>query len=109
MDLRVLAVQSKDRLRWLPDVPTTGQQGFPERDTNDAFINVAAPKGIPSAVIEKLEAALQKTMQDPAVVKKLEDVEVQPVFKNSRQTQQWLEEEVRKVSTIIREAGLLAK
>lgn len=107
--LQVLAVQSKDRLRWLPGVPTTGEQGFPELDTNDAFINIAAPKGTPPAVIAKLENALQKTMQDPEVVRKLEDMEVQPVFKNSSQTQQWLEEDVRKFSSIIREAGLVAK
>jgi tripartite-type tricarboxylate transporter receptor subunit TctC len=108
-ELQVLAVQSKSRLRWLPDVPTTGQQGYSELDTNDAYINIAAPKGTPSAVIAKLEAAIQKTMQDPAVLKKLEDLEVQPVYMNSRQTQQWLEEDVRKFSAIIRDAGLGAK
>lgn len=108
-DLRILAVQSRKRLPWLPDVPTTGQQGYPELDGNDAFINIAAPKGTPQAVISKLEGALQKTMQDPTVRKKLEDLEVQAVFMNSRETQRWLEDEVRKFSTIIREAGLAAK
>lgn len=108
-ELRVLAVQGKARLRWLPDVPTTGQQGFPEMDANDAFINVAAPKGTPPAAVARLEAAIQKTLQDSAVQKKLEDLEVQSIFMNSRQTQQWLEEDVRKFSGIIREAGLLAK
>jgi tripartite-type tricarboxylate transporter receptor subunit TctC len=108
-ELRVLAVQSRNRLRWLPDVPTTGQQGYADLDTNDGFINIAAPKGTPPAVVARLEAAIQKTLQDPTVMKKLEDLEVQPVFMNSRQTQQWLEDEVRKFSAIIREAGLGAK
>jgi tripartite-type tricarboxylate transporter receptor subunit TctC len=108
-ELRVLAVQSKSRLRWLPDVPTTGQQGYPDLDTNDAFINIAAPKGTPPAVLAKLEAAIQKTMQDATVQKKLEDLEVQHVYMNSRQTQQWLEDDVRKFSAIIRDAGLGAK
>ena len=36
-ELRVLAVQSKGRLPWLPDVPTTGQQGYPEMDGNDSL------------------------------------------------------------------------
>lgn len=108
-DLRVLAVQSKARLPWLPDVPTTGQQGYPEMDGNDSFINVAAPKGTPDAVIAKLETALQKTMQDATVRKKLDDLEVQSLFMSSRETQKWLEDEVRKFSTIIRDAGLSTK
>jgi tripartite-type tricarboxylate transporter receptor subunit TctC len=108
-DLRVLAVQSKARLPWLPDVPTTGQQGYPEMDGNDSFVNIAAPKGTPEAVIAKLESALQKTMQDAGVRKKLEELEVQTLFMGSRETQKWLEDEVRKFSAIIRDAGLSTK
>lgn len=108
-DLRVLAVQSKARLPWLPDVPTTGQQGYPEMDGNDSFVNIAAPKGTPEAVIARLEGALQKTMQDAGVRKKLEELEVQTLFMGSRDTQKWLEDEVRKFTTIIRDAGLTTK
>jgi tripartite-type tricarboxylate transporter receptor subunit TctC len=108
-DLRVLAVQSKARLPWLPDVPTTGQQGYPEMDGNDSFINIAAPKGTPEAVIARLEGALAKTMQDATVRKKLEELEVQSLFMGSRETQKWLEDEVRKFTAIIRDAGLTTK
>lgn len=108
-ELRVRAVQRKNRLRWLPDAPTTGQQGYPDLDTKDAFINTEAPKGPPPAVIAKLESALRKTIQDPTLRRKLEDLEVQPIFMDSRQTQQWLEEEVLEFSTLIRETGLAGK
>ncbi len=108
-ELRVLAVQSKARLPWLPDVPTTGQLGYPEMDGNDSFVNIAAPKGTPELVIAKLESALQKTMQDVNVRKKLEELEVQTLFMGSRETNKWLEDEVRKFSTIIRDAGLSTK
>ena len=108
-DLHVLAVQSDKRLPWLPDVPTTGEAGYPELDKNDAFINVDAPKGTPPAVVAKLEAAIGKAMQDPTVRKKLEGLEVRPVFMNSRETQKWLEDDVRRLTEVIREAGLQAK
>jgi tripartite-type tricarboxylate transporter receptor subunit TctC len=108
-DLRVLAVQSKSRLPWLPDVPTTGQVGYPEMDGNDSFVNIAAPKGTPELVIAKLESALQKTMQDTNVRKKLEELEIQTLFMGSRETHKWLEDEVRKFSTIISDAGLSTK
>lgn len=108
-ELRVLAVQSKARLPWLPDVPTTGQLGYQEMDGNDSFVNIAAPKGTPEPVIAKLEIALQKTMQDVNVRKKLEELEVQTLFMSSRETTKWLEDEVRKFSAIIRESGLSTK
>lgn len=105
-DLRVVAVQRGTRLPWMPNVATTGEQGFPELDGNDAFVNIAAPKGTPQPVISKLEGAIREAMQDPAVLKKLKDLEVQTVFLNSAETKKWLEEDVKKFSTIIREAGL---
>jgi tripartite-type tricarboxylate transporter receptor subunit TctC len=108
-ELRVLAVQSKARLPWLPDVPTTGQLGYPEMDVNDSFVNIAAPRGTPEVVMVKLENALQKTMQDVNVRKKLDEMEVQAIFMGTRDTHKWLEDEVRKFSAIIRDAGLSTK
>ncbi|HSV81882.1 MAG TPA: tripartite tricarboxylate transporter substrate binding protein [Ramlibacter sp.] len=105
-ELRVLAVQTEKRLPWLPNVRTTGEQGYKELDANEAFVNVVAPKGTPQPVLAKLEGAFRQAMQDPAVRKKLEDLEVQPMFMDSRQTRQWLEEDVKRFSVVIREAGL---
>jgi tripartite-type tricarboxylate transporter receptor subunit TctC len=105
-DLRVLAVMRPTRLPSLPGVPTTGEQGYAEMDDNDGFVNVSAPKGTPPAVLARLEAALRQTMQDPAVTRKLEELDVQPTFLGSRETQKWLEDDVRKYSGIIRDAGL---
>ena len=105
-DLRIVAVQRATRVPSLPNVPTTGEQGYPEMDANDAFVNVAAPKGTPQPVIAKLEAALRQAVQDPVVRKKLEEIDVQTVFMNSRETQKWLEDDVKRFGTVIRDAGL---
>lgn len=108
-DLHILAVQRAARLKFLPNVATTGEQGYPEMDANDAFVNVAAPKGTPAAVIAKLEGALRQVMRDPGVIKKLEDLEVAPVFMGSDETRKWLEDDVKRFATVIREAGLQVK
>ena len=60
-------------------------------------------------MIVKLESAIQKTMQDPTILSKLQDLEVRPVFMNSRETQKWLEDDVRKFSAIITQTGLSTK
>ena len=45
-------------------------------------------------------------MQDAAVRKKLDELEVQTVFMGSRELQKWLAGEVGKYGVIIRDAGL---
>jgi tripartite-type tricarboxylate transporter receptor subunit TctC len=105
-DIRVLAVQRPKRLNSLPDVPTTGESGFPGLDGNEALVNLSAPKSTPPAILQKLENAVRTAMEDPAVMRRLEEIDVQPVFVGARETQKWLEEDVRRFSTIIREAGL---
>ena len=108
-DIRVLAVQRPKRLTSLPEVPTTGESGFPGLDGNDALVNLSAPKATPAAVLQKLESAVRTAMEDPAVMRRLEEIDVQPDFVGARETQQWLEEDVRKFSTIIDEAGLVVE
>ena len=58
-------------------------------------------------MLRKVENAVRTAMEDPAVIKRLEEIDVQPVFVDARETQKWLEEDERKFSTIIREAGLV--
>ena len=107
-DLRILAVMRPNRLPQIGHVPTTGEQGFAEMDGNDAFVNLSVPKGTPAAVVARLETALRQVMADLAVIKRLEDVDVQPTYLGARETLRWLEDDVRKFSAIVRESGLSA-
>ncbi|MCK9512593.1 MAG: tripartite tricarboxylate transporter substrate binding protein [Pigmentiphaga sp.] len=105
-DLNILAVQSPSRIQSMPDVPTTGEAGFKEMDSNDAFVNITAPKGTPPEVIAKLEAAIQQAMEDPAVLEKLHALDIQTVFMGSKETGDWLKEDVAKYEKLIKGAGL---
>ncbi|RYZ10520.1 MAG: tripartite tricarboxylate transporter substrate binding protein, partial [Comamonadaceae bacterium] len=105
-ELRILAVQRPRRLPSLPDVATTGEQGFPEMDGNDAFVNIAAPKGTPPAVLAKLEAAVLQAVRDPVVRKKIEELDIEVLDMNARETKKWLEDDVKKLSGVIQKAGL---
>lgn len=105
-ELRILAVQRPKRLPSLPDVPTTGEQGYPEMDTNDAYVNIAAPKNTPAPVLAKLEAAVKDAMHDPVVRKKIEDLDIEAIYMDSKETKKWLEADSKKLGAVIREAGL---
>ncbi|MBO9354772.1 tripartite tricarboxylate transporter substrate binding protein [Bordetella petrii] len=61
--VRALVIGSKERLALLPDVPTVQESGFTGFN-GTGWWALAAPKGIPAAVEEKLRAATNKVMQE---------------------------------------------
>jgi tripartite-type tricarboxylate transporter receptor subunit TctC len=71
-ELRALAVMDTQRSRFLPDVPTMPELGYPSVISSSTR-GIAAPKGTPSAVIKRLEQVLKKAMEDPEHVKKMEE------------------------------------
>ena len=67
------AIATPERNPALPNVPTTKEAGLPEFQTS-AWNALFAPKGTSKAVTDKLTAALDKALDDPAVRKRLLDL-----------------------------------
>jgi len=101
-----IAVQRHERLKAMPQVGTTGEQGYPEMDDNEQLVTLSAPAGTPAPVVAKLESALQTAMKDPEIVRKLNDLDVQPTFVGSSDARKWLEKDVAKFGKVIKAAGL---
>lgn len=64
--VRALAVSGRERLATLPDVPTFEQAGLPSYQVVNWF-GLAAPKGTPAAVVEKMNGLVGEIMSDPAM------------------------------------------
>ena len=64
--LKVLAVASERRLSSMPDIPTGGEQGYPDLVAR-LFFGLFAPATTPKPIIAKVEQATQVAMQDPAL------------------------------------------
>jgi tripartite-type tricarboxylate transporter receptor subunit TctC len=62
--LRALAVTADKRWPELPDVPTMHESGFPDFPS-DIVYGLLAPAGTPDAIVEKLNAAVNKALQSP--------------------------------------------
>ena len=69
---RALVVTDTVRSKFLPDVPTTVELGFPTIISNSTR-GITAPKGTPPEIVAKLAEMLSKAMADPEHNKKLED------------------------------------
>lgn len=72
---RGIAIYTSERHPLLPDVPTGLEQGFPDlaKPTVMGTNLIALPPGTPDAIVTRLEGALAKALEDPAVVKQIED------------------------------------
>ncbi|MFM9941732.1 MAG: Bug family tripartite tricarboxylate transporter substrate binding protein [Hyphomicrobiaceae bacterium] len=71
--VRALAVTDPQRSKFLPDVPTTVELGFPTVISNSTR-GIAGPKGMDPKLVAKLQEIFKKAMEDPEHVKKLEEV-----------------------------------
>lgn len=60
---RMLAVTDGERLASFPDVPTAKEQGLDI--VLGTWRGLAIPKGVPAPVVEKLQAAVRKAVEDP--------------------------------------------
>ncbi|RTZ43427.1 tripartite tricarboxylate transporter substrate binding protein [Candidimonas sp. SYP-B2681] len=61
--VRILAVTSAQRLSALPAVPTFTELGLPAMNASNWF-GVIAPKGVPAAVIQRLNEGVNRAVQD---------------------------------------------
>ena len=71
-EVRALAVTDDVRSKFLPNVPTTKELGYPTVISSSTR-GIAGPKGMPAPLVAKLQGILKKAMEDPEHVKKLED------------------------------------
>jgi tripartite-type tricarboxylate transporter receptor subunit TctC len=71
--LRPLAVTSPARAAIAPEVPTVIEEGVPFLVAEN-FIGVSAPAGLPEPIAKRLHAAVQESLDDPALVKRLAEL-----------------------------------
>lgn len=77
--IRFLGVTSESRLKTIPDVPTTKEQGFPGVDST-LWVGLSGPAGLDNEIVGILNNALKKVLQDPAIVKALDKAEAEPAY-----------------------------
>ncbi len=71
--VRALAVMDTERSKFLPDVPTMKELGYPTVVSNSTR-GIAGPKGMDPKIVKKLQDVFKKAMADPEHVKRMEDV-----------------------------------
>jgi tripartite-type tricarboxylate transporter receptor subunit TctC len=68
--MRALAITSKKRSPLLPDLPTMGEQGFPEVEVLN-WQGLIGPKGMPSKLVKQLNSVCNQALQTTEVKEKI--------------------------------------
>jgi tripartite-type tricarboxylate transporter receptor subunit TctC len=103
--LRALGAGMAKRLAAMPDLPTLQEQGLPgfECYTWNALL---APARTPKPIVDKLNAAINKALADPAVSTALEKAGIDPTPGSTPETTaEFVKTELAKWSPIIKASG----
>ena len=106
--VKTIATFSADRLEVLPGVKTANEAGLPGFEAGTWF-GLFVPKGTPAIIINSLNNALGKTLDDPAVKGRLRETGVTVVSPNRRGSDylaRFVRSEVKKWEGPIKASGI---
>ena len=103
--LRGIAVASTSRMRALPDIPTTAEQGFPNL-VGEAFQAMLVPAGTPRAIIDKLHAAALAVSREPDVRERLAQQGYNMTASTPEELTTYVRNQINRWTPIVKAAGV---
>jgi tripartite-type tricarboxylate transporter receptor subunit TctC len=102
--LRGLGMATLKRSSFLPDLPTIAEQGYPGFEAV-GWIGIAAPARTPAAVLDKLNAELNKMLNDAEVKERLNTLAFTPVGGTRREFADYMKAEIAKWGKAVKDSG----
>jgi tripartite-type tricarboxylate transporter receptor subunit TctC len=102
--LRYLAVAAPKRVSAFPNVPTIGESGGPVGFEVSGWTVIAAPRGLPKTVTDKIQRDIEKALAEPDVREKFASFAYEPFTLNRAQLNAYIQDESMRYSGIIKKA-----
>jgi len=102
--IRLLATTGAQRSRFLPDLPTVSEAGVPGYRF-ESWIGLLAPAATPKTEVERINAAMQKVLADPAVQQRFNNLGVEAAPMSSDDFQKLLRADWDTAGAIVRASG----
>ena len=102
--LRLLGVGAERRVAAFPDVPAIAEllPGF----RSETWMALVAPPGTPSAIAEKLSAAVGRAVREPDFRRFLTELQAEPVGNTPREMAEVIRQDTERWSRVIRDAHI---
>jgi tripartite-type tricarboxylate transporter receptor subunit TctC len=106
--LRVLATAGRERLTYLPDVPTAAEIGLPAWEV-DTWYGLFAPRGTPKAIVDEINGHIASMLDDPVNRKRFDESFYHPMKMTPEQYAARIKSDVAKWERIVKETGVDAQ
>lgn len=103
--LRALGTTGKTRSNLLPDVPTIGEAGVPGYEAT-IWLGIMAPTGTPKAIVDKLNAEINKVLARADVKENWGKQGAVPIIMSPAQFDTYLRSDIDKWAKVVQKAGL---
>jgi len=103
--VRTLAVTSPKRAPDLPNVPTLAESGLPDFSVTPRS-GIYAPAGTPRATVDRLNAELNRMLQQADVRERLQNNGLVPVGGTPAELGDYLKSEIARWTKVVKEAGI---
>jgi tripartite-type tricarboxylate transporter receptor subunit TctC len=105
--LRGLALLAAKRSPFLPDLPTNGEAGVPDLES-DTLTGIVAPAGTPKELIDKWRNEIAKMVAAPDVKQRLEALGFVPVANLPEEFGERIKVEIARWGKVVRDANIKA-
>ena len=106
--LKALATTSAKRAPSLPDVPTTGESGYP-KVISDNWYGLVGPAGIPPAIVKRIHAAAIAALNSPELIENYSKVSGVPMPSTPEEYAVFITVEQAKWGAIVKAIGFKAE
>jgi len=102
--LKVLAVTGDTRSKVYPDAPTFIELGLPKIRNN--WMSIFAPRGTPSALVNRINADLISIIKSPEGSKRIQDIFFEPVASSPEQLRRRINTEIEEWTALANTVGI---
>jgi tripartite-type tricarboxylate transporter receptor subunit TctC len=104
--LRALGVTGRRRIPALPDVPTLAEKGIAGLDTPVLWFGIAAPKGTPGEIIERLNKESVAVVRSPEFIRALENQGIFVIGESTNQFTQRVRADTASIAKLVKAINL---
>ena len=101
--IKAIAVTSKERFSWMPNLPTFAESGLPDFESTGWF-GIVAPRGTPPDVVAKLNEAFVAALHDPDTVIRIRTLGSDPMPMTPVEFSAFIDKEIAKWGKVVQSA-----
>ena len=103
-DMRVLVSFDEERNEAFPDAPTLKELGYDI--VAPSLLGIAGPAGIPEPIVEKLDQAIKKALDDPKFIDLMKKIKFKIAYLDHKEFRKQLELVYKEQGELIKKIGL---